>query len=305
MAGAGTAGEHPLPDLAGAEPHLHRVVSQQGLHLQHYQLHQLRPVLRPRAHGVRGDGAHYGRYLQHLSAQKRYGEPLLFRVLRRQVGHLSRAQAVGHGDAGQQRAQRFADPALLLRQQHRDRAHQEYPLHPAKLPRHTAATGQPRRGGVHPAKAAEPHRQGLSFPWQTDGRRRIRQPDGRHGAGVPKAVQPDRRRCGGAADMVQDQLHLCIGKGPRGVDQRGRDFHRHPVQRHMERHAAEHRCLRQRGGAGTVLAEHAGAVRQRHSIRKSRRRIRHCHRQRGARLPAQIRPYRRRHSGADHMERAV
>ncbi len=37
------------PDLAGAEPHLYRVVPQQGLHLQHHQLHQLRPVLRPRA----------------------------------------------------------------------------------------------------------------------------------------------------------------------------------------------------------------------------------------------------------------
>ena len=60
LAGAGTAGEYPLPDLAGAEPHLYRVVPQQGLHLQHYQLHQLRPVLRPRAHGVRGDGAHHG-----------------------------------------------------------------------------------------------------------------------------------------------------------------------------------------------------------------------------------------------------
>ena len=30
MAGAGTAGEHPLPDFAGAEPHLYRVVPQQG-----------------------------------------------------------------------------------------------------------------------------------------------------------------------------------------------------------------------------------------------------------------------------------
>ena len=112
-----------------------------------------------------------------------HGEPLLFRVLRRQVGHLPRAQAVGHGNAGQQRAQRLADLALLLRQQHRDRAHQKYPLYPAKLPRHAAAAGQPRRGGIHPAKAAEPHYQGLSLPWQTDGRRRIRQPDGRHGAG--------------------------------------------------------------------------------------------------------------------------
>jgi UDP-glucose 4-epimerase len=52
MAGAGTAGEYPLPDLVGAEPHLYRVVPQQGLHLQHHQLHQLRPVLRPRTHGV-------------------------------------------------------------------------------------------------------------------------------------------------------------------------------------------------------------------------------------------------------------
>ena len=33
VAGAGTAGKHPLPDLAGAEPYLHRVVPQQGLHL--------------------------------------------------------------------------------------------------------------------------------------------------------------------------------------------------------------------------------------------------------------------------------
>ena len=30
VAGAGPAGQHPLPDLAGAEPHLHRVVPQQG-----------------------------------------------------------------------------------------------------------------------------------------------------------------------------------------------------------------------------------------------------------------------------------
>ena len=59
VAGAGTAGQHPLPDLAGAQPHLHRVVPQQGLHLQHHQLHQLRPVLRPRAHRVRCDGAHH------------------------------------------------------------------------------------------------------------------------------------------------------------------------------------------------------------------------------------------------------
>ena len=144
-----------------------------------------------------------------------------------------------------------------------------------------------------------------SLPWQTDGRRRIRQPDGRNGAGVPEAVQPDRRRRSGAADMVQNQLHLCIGKGPRRADQRGRDFHRHPVQRHMERHGAEHRCFRQRGGAGTVLAEHAGAVRQRHSIRKSGRRIRHRHRQCGTRLPTQIRPYGGRHSGPDHLERIV
>ena len=219
MAGAGTAGEHPLPDLAGAEPHLYRMVPQQGLHLQHHQLHQLRPVLRPWAHGVRGDGTHHGRYLQHLPAQKRHGEPLLFRILRRQVGHLSRAQAVGYGDTCQQRAQRAANFTLLLRQQHRDRAHQKHPLHSAKLSRHAAATGQPRRGGVHPATAAEPHRQGLSLPWQTDGGRCIRQPDGRHGAGIPETVQPDRRRRGGAADMVQDQLHLCIGKGPRRADQ--------------------------------------------------------------------------------------
>ena len=174
VAGAGTAGKHSLPDLAGAEPYLHRVVPQQGLYLQHHQLHQLRPVLRPWAHCVRGDGAHHGRYLQHLPAQKRHGEPLLFRVLRWQVGHLPGAQAVGYGDAGQQRAQRFADLALLLRQQHRDRAHQKHPLHPAELPRHTTAAGQPRRGGVHPAKAAEPHYQGLSLPWKADGRRRIR-----------------------------------------------------------------------------------------------------------------------------------
>ena len=41
----------------------------------------------------------------------RHREPLLLRILRRQVGHLPGAQAVGHGDAGQQRAQRFTDPA--------------------------------------------------------------------------------------------------------------------------------------------------------------------------------------------------
>ena len=137
----------------------------------------------------------------------------------------------------------------------------KHPLHPAELPRHAAAAGQPRRSGVHPAKAAEPHRQGLPLPWQTDGGRRIRQPDGCHSAGVPEAVQPDRRRRGGAADMVQDQLHLCIGKGPRGADQRGRNCHRHPVQRHMERHGAEHRRLWQCGGADAVLAEHTGTVR--------------------------------------------
>ena len=60
-----------------------------------------------------------------LSAQARHREPLLLRILRRQVGHLPGAQAVGHGDAGQQRAQRFTDPALLLRQRYRDRAYQQ------------------------------------------------------------------------------------------------------------------------------------------------------------------------------------
>ena len=59
LAGAGPAGQHPLPDLAGTQPHLHRVVPQQGLHLQHHQLHQLRPVLCAWPHRVRCDGAHH------------------------------------------------------------------------------------------------------------------------------------------------------------------------------------------------------------------------------------------------------
>ena len=202
VAGAGPAGQHPLPDLAGAEPHLHRMVPQQGLHFQHHQLHQLRPVLRPRPHRVRGDGAHHRRHFQHLSAQARHREPLLLRILRRQVGHLPGAQAVGHRHAGQQRAQRFTDPALLLRQRYRDRAYQQHPVHPPELPWFAPPAGRQRHGGVHPAAAAEPHHQGLPLPWQTDCGRGIRQPDGRHGTGVPEAVQSDRRRHGGPPDLV-------------------------------------------------------------------------------------------------------
>ena len=38
--------------ISGAQPHLYRVVSQQGVQLQHHQLHQLRPVLCPWPHRV-------------------------------------------------------------------------------------------------------------------------------------------------------------------------------------------------------------------------------------------------------------
>ena len=77
VARAGPAGQHPLPDLAGSQPHLHRVVPQQGLHFQHHQLHQLRPILRPWPDGVRCHGAADGRHLQHLYPQDRHREPLL------------------------------------------------------------------------------------------------------------------------------------------------------------------------------------------------------------------------------------
>ena len=77
VARAGPAGQHPLPDLAGSQPHLHRVVPQQGLQFQHHQLHQLRPILRPWPDGVRRHGAADRRHLQHLYPQDRHREPLL------------------------------------------------------------------------------------------------------------------------------------------------------------------------------------------------------------------------------------
>ena len=45
---------------------------------------------------------HDGRHLQYLSPEDRNGQPLLLRILRRQVRHLSGPEAVGHGHAGQQ-----------------------------------------------------------------------------------------------------------------------------------------------------------------------------------------------------------
>ena len=119
VARSGTPGQHPLPDLAGAEPHLHRVVPQQGLQLQHHQFHQLRSILCPRADGIRRHGAADRRHLQHLSPQDRHCESLLLRILRRQVRHLSGAEAVGHGHAGQTGPHAASDPEILLRQQHR------------------------------------------------------------------------------------------------------------------------------------------------------------------------------------------
>ena len=107
---------------------------------------------------------------------------------------------------------------------------------------------------------SEPHHQGLPLPWQTDCGRRVRGKNDRHGQGVPEAVQSDRRRRGGAADLVQDQLYLRLGQGPCGADQRGRGVQRHSLGRHMGRHRAAHRLYRQRCGTAAVLAEYAGTV---------------------------------------------
>ena len=202
VARSGTPGQHPLPDLAGAEPHLHRVVPQQRLQLQHHQFHQLRSILCPRADGVRRHGAADRRHLQHLSPQDRHRESLLLRILRRQDRHLSGAEAVGHGHAGQTGPHAASDPEILLRQQHRDRPHQQHPVHPPELPRLAAAAGRLRHGGVHLAAPAQPHHQGLPLPRQADRGRQIRPPHDCHGQGVPEAVRPHRRRRGGAADVV-------------------------------------------------------------------------------------------------------
>ncbi len=105
---------------------------------------------------------------------------------------------------------------------------------PRSYPGSPLRQGSTGSGGVHLAAAAQPHHQGLSLPRPTDGGRHLRQPDDRDGQKVPEAVQPHRRRRGGPQHMVQDQLHLCLGKGPRRADQRGGDFQRHPLQRHME-----------------------------------------------------------------------
>ena len=202
VARAGPAGQHPLPDLAGSQPHLHRVVPQQGLQFQHHQLHQLRPILRPWPDGVRRHGAADGRHLQHLYPQDRHREPLLRRVLRRQIRHLPRPQAVGDGHAGQSGPQRTEHPQILLWQQHRDHPHQQHPVHPPELPREPSAAGQHRSGGVHPAAAAQPHHQRLSLPRPADGGRHLRPQDDRDGQKVPEAVQPHRRRRGGPQHLV-------------------------------------------------------------------------------------------------------
>ena len=202
LAGERLAGEHPLPDLAGAEPHLHRVVPQPGLQLQHHQLHQLRPVLRPWADRVRCHGPADGRHLQYLSPEDRNGQSLLLRILRRQICHLSGPEAVGHGHAGKTGQNTASDPEILLRQQHRDRPDPQHPGHPAELPRLAAAAGRFRHGGVHAAAATEPHREGLPLLRQADRGRRLRPPHGVHSQDVPAAVQPDRRRRGRAADLV-------------------------------------------------------------------------------------------------------
>ncbi len=131
---------------------------------------------------------------------------------------------------------------------------------PPELPRFAHPAGRQRHSGVHPATPAEPHHQGLSLPRSADCGRRVRGPDGCHGQGVPEAVQPDRRRRSGAADMVQDQLYLRSGQKACGAFQRRRGVQRHPLGRHMGRHRAAHRLHRQRRGATAVLAEYAGTV---------------------------------------------
>ena len=108
----------------------------------------------------------------------------------------------GHGHAGKTGQNTASDPEILLRQQHRDRPDPQHPGHPAELPRLAAAAGRFRHGGVHAAAAAEPHREGLPLLRQADRGRRLRPPHGVHSQDVPAAVQPDRRRRGGAADLV-------------------------------------------------------------------------------------------------------
>ena len=202
VARAGPAGQHPLPDLAGSQPHLHRVVPQQGLQFQHHQLHQLRPILRPWPDGVRRHGAADGRHLQYLYPQDRHREPLLRRVLRRKIRHLPRPQAVGDSHSGQSGPQCTEHPQILLWQQHRDHPHQQHPVHPPELPRKPSAAGQHRSGGVHPAAAAQPHHQRLPLPRPADGGRHLRPQDDRDCQKVPEAVQPHRRRRGGPQHLV-------------------------------------------------------------------------------------------------------
>ena len=68
--------------------------------------------------------------------------------------------------------------------------------------------------------------QGLPLLRQPGHRRGVRRGHRVHGEGLPEAVQPDGGRRGGPGHLVQDQLHLCVGEGPGGADQRGRKAHR-------------------------------------------------------------------------------
>ena len=107
--------------------------------------------------------------------------------------------------------------------------------------------------------------------------------------------------------MVQDQLHLRLGQGPRRADQRGGDVQRHPLQRHMgpRQRAPQGGFDRPGGGAAAVLAEHAGPVREPHPLRHGGRHLRQRHCGGGAGVPAALRPDCGRHRRAGHMDRAV
>ena len=58
------------------------------------------------------------------------------------------------------------------------------------------------------------------------------------------------------------------------ADQRGRDFQRHPLGRHLGRHCPAHRLHRQRRGAAAILAEHPGPVQFCHPLGDSGWRVR-------------------------------
>ena len=123
---------------------------------------------------------------------------------------------------------------ILLRQQHRDRPHRT-----TSSPSPRATPAAPLRQGSTGSAVFTLQRQlnritkDYPFLGTADGGRHLRQPDDRDGQKVPEAVRPHHRRRGGPQHMVQDQLHLRLGQGPRRADQRGRDVQRHPLQRHM------------------------------------------------------------------------